>query len=298
MRVEAKIALVTLLSLSLVLAASGQKPNVSNAKIEELSAAQGLKPAIDALLSRNTGPFWIGYKIPTAPKEGSICCWQSNSLESHDGRNCCLGCRMDRDHDGDSMGTDSNCSPLEPKPYAFVLLRADEKKIAKVRLFSAECPLDFAGMQLEWLNDVKPEESVAMLTAMAQESSDEEQGGNRNQFAIQIVMAIAFHNVPAADTALEKLIQPNQPEKLRSQVAFWAATERGKTGLELLQKYVVNDKDDRFRREGTFALSQSKQPGAIETLIGMARHDPSPRVRGQAIFWMAQMGGRKEAGQI
>lgn len=115
-------------------------------------------------------------------------------------------------------------------------------------------------------------------------------------------MAIALHDAPAADQALEKLIQRGQPERVREDVAFWLGVERGQPGLELLRKYVKDDPDDRFRERGTFAFSQSfshsNEPGALEDLIGMAHNDPSPRVRGQAIFWLAQIGGRKEAEQI
>jgi len=273
-----------------------QKPNVTNAKITELSAAQGLKQAIATILSQQQGPLWIGYKIPAAAKERTMCCWNSSSDSRAAGKSCCLGCRMDSYGGGSFSGTDSNCAPPEPVPYAFVLLRAVDKQISKVRVFSADCPLDFAGLPLYWLSDVKPEESIALLMGMVSPADAVHDDDRR--VTNQAVMAIAYHDVPAADQALEQLIQPNQPERLREKVAFWAGVERGKAGFALLHKYVVNDQDDRFREKGTFALSQSHEPGAIQDLIGMARHDVSSRVRGQAIFWLAQIGGRKEATQI
>jgi len=225
-----------------------------------------------------------------------MCCWNSPSDSRTAGKSCCLGCRMDSDGGGSFSGTDSNCAPPEPVPYAFVLLRAVDKQISKVRVFSADCPLDFAGLPLYWLSDVKPEESIALLVGMVSPADSDRDDDKK--LTNQAVMAIAFHDVPAADQALEQLIQPNQPERLREKVAFWAGVERGKAGFTLLHKYVVNDQDDRFREKGTFALSQSHEPGAIQDLIGMARHDVSSRVRGQAIFWLAQIGGRKEAAQI
>jgi hypothetical protein len=286
------------LSLILVLScvAWAQKPNVTNAKVTELSASQGLRQAIAPMLSQQQEPLWIGYKIPAAAKERSMCCWNSVSDTKAAGKSCCLGCRMDLDGGNSFSGTDSNCAPPEPLPYAFVLLRVADKQISRVRVFSADCPLDFAGLPLYWLNDVKPEESIALLMGMVS-PADADRDDDR-KLTNQAVMAIAYHDVPAADQALEKLIQPNQPEPLREKVAFWASIERGKAGFALLHKYVVNDQDDRFREKGTFALSQSHEPGAIQDLIGMARHDVSSRVRGQAIFWLAQIGGRKEAAQI
>jgi hypothetical protein len=296
MKRQRALILIPLLFVVLSCVAGAQKPNVTNAKITELSAAQGLKQSIAPILSQQQGPLWIGYKIPAAAKERTMCCWNSLSEARAAGKGCCLGCRMDLDGGNSFSGTDSNCSPPEPAPYACVLLRAVDKQISKVRVFSADCPLDFAGLPLYWLSDVKPEESIAMLEGMV--SPADSGRDDDKKLSNQAVMAIAYHDVPAADRALEKLIQPNQPERLREKVAFWVAVERGKAGFALLHKYVVNDQDDRFREKGTFALSQSHEPGAIQDLIAMARHDVSSRVRGQAIFWLAQIGGRNEAAQI
>jgi HEAT repeat protein len=131
-------------------------------------------------------------------------------------------------------------------------------------------------------------------------ASDGEEGGM--SIGHNAVMAIAMHDVPAADSALERLVQPSNPLKLRENVAFWLGIERGKKGVEILEKAINADSDERFREKVTFAFSQGysqgKQEQALKDLIGMAHNDPSPRVRGQAIFWMAQIGGQKQAQQI
>src|SRR5260370_16340647 len=66
----------------------------------------------------------------------------------------------------------------------------------------------------------------------------------------------------------------------------------------MLRKYVKSDPDVRYRKRGTFAISQSKEREALAELISIAHNDESPSVRGEAIFWLAQIGGRKEAEQI
>jgi hypothetical protein len=206
---------------------------------------------------------------------------------------------MDSDHGTSINGTVSECAPPEPVPYAFVFLRLENKHIEKARVFSAECPLDFAGLPVHWAEGVKPEESIDLLTGLALASDGEEHDRKAGHNA---VMAIAMHDVPAADTALEKLIQPDLPLKLRENVAFWLGIERGKRGVEILEKAVKTDQDERFREKVTFAFSQSyshnKDQQPLRDLIGMAHNDPSPKVRGQAIFWMAQIGGKKQAEQI
>ncbi len=272
------------------------KPKISNAKVQELSASAGLKATIDGLVQKQNAPLWIGYRIPTAAKDRTMCCFDSiDQFQNSTG--CCMGCRMESENSSSFNGTSSNCVPPEPLPYAFIFFRAEQKQIMKVRVYSANCALDFANLPLYWLDDVKPEQSVELLAGMVT-TEDSEDTNRHKDPGRQAVMAIALHDVPAADTALEKMIQPGQRSSLRENVAFWLGVERGKKGLELLRKYIKEDPDERVREKGTFAFSQSKEPEALQELIGMARHDQSPRVRGQAIFWLAQKGSKKAAEQI
>lgn len=290
-------SLFCLTSACFVSMVAAQKPKISNAKVQEMSAASGLKATVDGLVQKQAAPLWIGYRIPTAAKERTMCCFDSVSGMEAAKKNCCMGCKMESEKGGSFNGTVSDCAPPEPLPYAFLFLRAEGKQITKVRVYSGDCGLDFANLPLYWLEDVKPEQSVDLLTGMVS-TGEIDDSYRKKDPARQAVMAIALHDSPAADAALEKMLQPGQRASLRGEVAFWLGNERGKKGLELLRKYVKEDPDERVREKGTFAFSQSKEPEALKDLIGMARHDQSSRVRGQAIFWLAQIGSRKEAEQI
>jgi len=288
-----KISLVAVLLVLVAAAATAQKPKVSNANLQELSAGAGLKATVDGLMQKQKDAFWIGYRIPAVAKERTMCCFDSID-QVRNSAGCCMGCRMESDKGGSINGTVADCSPPEPLPYAFIFMRASGGQIGKVRVYSADCALEFANLPLYWLEDVKPEQSVDFLAGLAVARDSEEAFGKKGP-GRQPVMAIAMHDTPAADVALEKMIQPGQPVSLREDVAFWLGVERGRKGLELLRKYIKEDPDDRVRERGTFAFSQSKEPEALKELIDMARHDQSPHVRGQAIFWMAQIGSKKEA---
>lgn len=294
MKPLSRIAVVLVL-IACASATLAQKPKVTNAKIQELSAASGLKATVDGLMQKDASPFWIGYRIPAAAKERTMCCFDSWD-ESRNSSGCCGGCRVESEH-GSFSGTVSNCSQPEPVSYAFVFMRTEQKQITKLRVYSADCALDFANLPLYWLEDVRPEQSVDLLAGFALTGSDDD-GSRKKDPARGAVMAIAMHDVPAADAALEKMIQPSQRVSLREDVAFWLGVERGKKGVELLRKYIKEDPSDRVREKGTFAFSQSKEPDALKDLIDMARHDQSPHVRSQAIFWLAQIGSKKEAAQI
>lgn len=285
------IALLTLIDFSLA-----QKPRIANAQVQELPGSD-LKATVNSIVARQTSPAWIGYRIPVEGKENTMCCFDSLDQFRGVGGRCCLGCRMDSDKGASLSGTMPDCTPPEPVPYAFLFLRIADKQISRVRVFSAECPLDFAGLPLTWLENVKPEQSVELLSSLAT-SGDREESYGKKSSSPNAVMAIAMHDAPAADQALERMVQPGQPEHLREHVIFWLGNQRGKKGLELLRKYAKNDPTDRVRDKATFAFSQSRDRAGVDDLLDMARKDPSPRVRGQAIFWLAQIGGRKEAEQI
>jgi len=292
--------LLFLLLLAAADFAVAQKPRIANAKVQELSAANGLTAILDSIVQKQTGPLWIGYRIAAAAKDRTMCCFDSWDDTGNSTGRCCGGCKIESEHGVSMNDSGADCSSPEPLPYAFVFLRADNneaKHIGKVRVYSPDCRLDFAGLPLFWLEDVKAEQSVDFLVGLA--VSGEAEGEYRKKDpARHAVMAIALHDTPSADQALEKLIQPEQAPSLRENVAFWLGVERGKKGLELLRKYAKNDSDVRFRKKATFAISRSREPEALTDLIGMARNDPSPSVRGEAIFWLAQAGGRKEAEHI
>ena len=289
------VIVLTLLTASL---ASAQRPSVSNAKVQELSAETGLKPVFDSIVQKQENPAWIGYRIPTMGEERTMCCFDGWNGSPADSR-CCMGCRLEAAGESSFSGSDSNCAPPEPYRYSFVLIRIEGKKVVKVRNYTADCALDFADLPLYWLEKVNPAQSVALLLELVQTNPETENNRiENNRIWSSAITGIALTNDPAADQALEKLIQPGQSYSLRSKAAFWLGIERGKPGLELLRKYVKNDPDERFREKAVFAFTRSREPDAMQDVIWFARNDPSARVRRQAIFWMAQIGGRKQAEQI
>lgn len=287
--------LILVFTLVLAELCAAQKPNVTNAKLQELSAAGGLKAAFDGVVQKQEAPAWIGYRIPVTPKERTMCCFDSWDGTRSNG--CCGGCRLESGKGGSFNGTTSDCSPPEPFHYSFVLYRVENKEITKVRTYSPDCALDFGGLPLYWMENVNSAQSVDLLTGFLL-AKPEAEIGQKKSVATSMIAALALHDDPAADQAMEKLMLPDKSESLREHVVFWLGIERGEKGLTLLRKYAKEDTNDRLREKITFAFSQSKEPEAIQDLISMARNDPSSRVRGQAIFWMGQIGGRKEAEQI
>jgi hypothetical protein len=287
------------ISTIVLLAASAlaQQPKLQNAKLETISASTGLRQNIDPLIQKQPGPIWIGYTIPVARKERIMCCFDSDDQFKNSGR-CCSGCRLESEKGNFISGNiNSDCGPLEPPNFAFVMFRAEAQKITKVRTFTPDCPLDAAGLPVYWLEQVNPAQSIDFLTQLA-DSAVNEFTERKKDVAREALHAIALHNVPEADAALKRFIAPAQPERMREGAALFLGIERGKTGFEILKSVVRQDQSDSFRKKALVAFAESDQPEAIPELIYLARNDAASKVRSEALFWLAQKGGKKEAEQI
>lgn len=253
-----------------------QQPTITNADVRQASAASGLEPSIRAAVGAAGGPAWIGYAAPAIPGDyNNGCCWSDN------GRGCGL--------EGGRVTVAANAAPatpvrLEGPSHVVVLMRYEQGVPEKLRVFSPDCPLDGGSLPFYWISNVKPAESVAMLTSWLEKRQE---GGGRSG-SDAAIHAIALHAGSEAEAALTKFANLSTAEQTRKSALFWLARSRGKTGYDVVAKTAAADSSDKVREHAVFALTQSKQPEAIPTVIRIAREDKSPRVRKQAMFWLGQ----------
>jgi HEAT repeat protein len=187
----------------------------------------------------------------------------------------------------------SGALKLEGPDHMVVLYRVAERKVDKVRVFSEDCRLDAGGRPVQWLENVRPADSIALLESLA--AIDPEARGRITDGAIT---AIALHADPAADASLERLVAPNQPENVRKKVTFWLGNSRGRRGFETLRRVEREDTSLEVRKSAIFGLSQSRVPETLDTLLAIARSDTEPRLRSEALFWLAQKAGAKVSAAI
>jgi HEAT repeat protein len=185
---------------------------------------------------------------------------------------------------------------LEGSDNLVVLLRAEGRKIGKIRAVSEGCVLDAGGLQVTWLTGAKPAESVRLLERFVDSKDLDERGGERLSRAA--LMAIAMHGDATADQAFANFTAPDKPETLRREAAFWAGEARRAAGLQLLKRMAKEDPSSDVRAHVAFALSVSNESSAIDEMIRMAHEDSSGHVRGQALFWLAQKAGKKASSAI
>jgi HEAT repeat protein len=262
---------------------------IQNAHVETRALQGSLSEEIQRWAAASGKARWLGYAVETVNGQRTMCCTNDYGNSDH----YCGVCSLEGGGRHVSVKRPEQAPTkvhLETEGMA-VLFRAENGKVGKIRILSMDCVADADGLAVEWLENVKAADSVALLeqfvTAGAA-SDDREESVSKGA-----LMAIAQHGDPSADRALDSFVSADRPEWLRKEAAFWLGAARGAQGFQMLQKMARSDPSKHVREQVTFALSVSDQPGAVEEMIRMAHEDESPQVRGQALFWLAQKAGKK-----
>jgi hypothetical protein len=293
------IASGLVIAAALGTAAAAQQPHIQNAALTTQAAATPFAQSFRAMVSAVPDVGWIGYAVPVTDGERVMCC--SNAGTYVDGSNvsgCCGLCRLENSSGTTMSPRPQAASPagvikLEGADQMMVLFRVENRSVERIRVFSEDCQLDAGGRAVQWLENVRPADSVALLESYVGAQAD-----SKSRITDGAISAIALHGDPAADASLQRLVGQTQPEAIRKKVTFWLGNSRGQRGFETLQRIMRDDPSLEVRKGAIFGLSQSKVPQAVDTLIATARNDPEPRLRGEAIFWLAQKAGQKAAATI
>lgn len=283
------------LTIPLATAIAAGQGRIANGPVTSQAAGSPFAQSFREMVSSQADAAWIGYSVPVADRERVMCCFSSGSNSFSDGSGCCGACRLDPAGGSISSGAVVSSRPdaggvvkLEGSERMVVLYRVAEKRVNRIRVFSEDCQLDAGGRPVRWLDNVRPADSVTLLESFATLEP-----GGRHRVMEGAVGAIALHGDAAADLALERLVDPAQPESVRQKVTFWLGNARGRRGFDTLRRLMRDDPSIEVRKSAIFGLSQSKIPERTDVLIGIARSDAEPRLRSEALFWLAQQAGRR-----
>lgn len=263
-----RLGAMTLLLLLTLYAASDAaelpEPTVRNAQLRSLGATGDLAAAFDRLVRRIDGPAWVGYPVPLVAGQHSIGCAEGAVLSLEGSGSIHLHSHEDQ--------------PAEDT--LLVWLRIHGGEVGRIQPATPNCVIDAGGLPLYWFSEVDPRQSLDLLLARL--------GSARHQrVSSGALIAIAFHAEERADPILERVATGELVRGMEEEAVFLLGAQRGRRGFEALLR-LGEEEPAKLREAITFGISASGQPEAVDVLIKMARHDPHPRVRGQAIFWLAQ----------
>jgi len=80
----------------------------------------------------------------------------------------------------------------------------------------------------------------------------------------------------------------------------WLESVKPADSIGLLSSFISRDgqADGRLSNSALAAVAAHGDPSVVPALVRFARQDPNARVRGEALFWLAQKAGEKAAGEI
>ncbi|HTM51311.1 MAG TPA: HEAT repeat domain-containing protein [Bryobacteraceae bacterium] len=257
-----------LLLLVAALSAAAQPKKLVNAQLDTRSAQSGLESVFRTLTTAQPQPAWIAYTVPAA-------------------RGRYFGCDSYW-RDGEFIVAGGTVH-LEPPGEVMVLYRADAGQVGRIRTLAPDCDIDAGGVPVHWLTDVRPADSVALLTRLAA-------GPDRSSDSA--INAIGMHAGAAADAALEQFVAFSQPEAVRQKAVQWLGLAGNPRRFEALKKVLASDPSDRVRERAVQSLAQRKEAEAVDLVIVTARNDRSPKVRGQALYTLSRQAGKQSVKTI
>jgi HEAT repeat protein len=285
--------------------AAAQTPRLTNANMRPVALSGALTAQFKALVDQQVEPAWIAYTQPIIDGTLASCCygWSDNGSGQS---TCCVGCPIEgrsgvvsiTDHtveDGAARQAPQQPIKLEGATDFVMLFRIENRRIDRVRVYSADCALDAGGRTVHAITGVKSSDSLALLESLA---TTWPVTTSRKTAPDSLISGIAFHRDPAADGVLKKLLEPSQPDDVRRRATFWLARARGRAGFEAVRRMMRDDPNERVRKHAVFAITQSREPEVVPVLIEAARTSPQADVRGEALFWLAQRAGKQAAEAI
>jgi hypothetical protein len=275
----------TFLLFAFAPALPGQQPKVSDTQFKAEPVEQSLVATVDRV-RRSNDQLWLGYEVPALPGTHlSTCSDWSDSSQTDEG--CCGEFRLE-----DEYGTHRS-SNGQAAQNVYVLVRFDKGDLLKVRSVSAGYHLNAGGVNFDWITGVKPEESITFLAGLVNQSPE------HSKSVDGALLAISFHAAPEATRSLEQIASSSASEHTREQAAFWLGVQRGHDGFMALKSLENKSTDDaRFREKLAFDFSLNSDPGAEDELLHLAKFDSESKVRGQALFWIAQKAGKRATGAL
>ena len=263
----AAVALAVLLASSAALA---QQPNFVNARVVSRAAQPDVTRAIAGITKAQVEPAWIGYTVPAM---------NNDSFGRNDGWS--ERCRLEQQRvDPATNAQVQGPIRLEPAPNVMVLVRLQTNEIRRVRSLSGDCQVDAGGLQVYWLGDVNPAQSVDFLKTLV--TSVDARDQSESAFS-----AMALHRDAAASAAILDLAKNGVP-RLRQRALFWIARRAESQAAGIITQAIDNDPDAEVKKQAVSALGQLPRDEGIPLLIKLARSHTNPVVRKQAMQRLGQ----------
>ncbi|GJM06211.1 MAG: hypothetical protein DHS20C09_22070 [marine bacterium B5-7] len=207
---------------------------------------------------------WFAYSVPAATGTTSMCCFNRGKQSV---------CDLNKKQHG--FGTFSN-SPATDNIHVFV--EVADGHVSRMIPVGDHCEVEAKGTTVDWLTEVKNQESIEWLQDQVVTSNKGDEAGG--------LYVLSLHAGKQATKALYDMAAQNAGE-YSAQSVFWLG-QRQHDGFAYLEQLYQNLPVGEVRRKLNFALSQNHNQAAVDLLKQIAQHDRDDEQQIDAIFWLSQ----------
>lgn len=185
----------------------------------------------------------------------------------------------------DSILNDPSSETEVQQQAIFAIAESDSERsvqILKRYIQDPNQPDELRAQAIFWLGEAAGAEEVQFMRQLYAQVDDPEL---RNQIFFVLSEIGGDDNV---QWLVERALDPNESNQVRQQAIFFAG-EAGVPTQDLVRIYDEIDDAD-FRQHLIFVLAEREDKEAVDKIIDIARNDPDPDVRRQAVFWLSETG--------
>ena len=150
---------------------------------------------------------------------------------------------------------------------------------------SLEFKLD--GDRLYWLDHVRPEESIALLTDIFK---DVEFYGAQED----LVTVLGVHGQhPDVEQFATNILNSKLPSDVRERATSVLGQQNTETALATLRRVIREDASEDVQEHAVYAVSEMPTESALDLLIDIARNEKNEGIRKKAIYGLGHKASRK-----
>jgi HEAT repeat protein/beta-lactamase regulating signal transducer with metallopeptidase domain len=225
--------------------------------------------------------WWVGWSFETSPSlKGGLLCDSEGIRLDELGRSGWF--TMEDILVGRAQGT-SDPKRSEAKDDAdhrpaMMLIRMESGTPGRVRIQTAELPIDFRGEPLYWVDAVPDEQAFRWLSSAADRAQDV-------PLRARLVESIGFlGNSDLVVPYLTKVFQTSTSDRVRRGAAEALALHPSSESVELLSNAAYTDPSPSVRRTSVESLGRFQTQEALEALIAIAGQDDASDGARRAAF--------------
>lgn len=268
---------------SAVAAHAAATDNLRRAEIVPTSLQGTLSQTVATLSKSVAGDEWIGYSVE--PRAGIKICggnWNNGKCNAE------LG---DDDNGMSMQNFDDGEDGFEVIRELQVLLRVNNDRVDRIRIFTNDCDVKASGVTVHWLGSVPSDQSIALLSEWISRTPSTKR--EREKLHSRAAGALAHHADPAVLLAMQKAAETQDDDELRGEIVFWLGESDDPATIKFLMGVIDDDPSGHVREQAIFALSNNDSQEATDAIIATARSNDDRDIRSRALFWLAQKAGEK-----